>query len=96
MDGYPRTVVQAETFNGGVDQVVFIDVNDREALWRISGRVSDREDETLGAIRKRIELFKELTTPVLNYYKEQNKLISIDGEQTVEKVFADITDALEK
>lgn len=90
LDGFPRTEKQAEVFNGGVDNVVFLDVTDREALWRISGRISDREDETLQAVRKRIELFHEWTMPVLGYYEKKNKLIKIDGEQTVEKVFADI------
>ena len=90
LDGFPRTEVQAEVFNGGVDKVIFLDVCDREALWRISGRVSDREDDTLQAIRKRIELFHEWTMPVLNYYLGKDKLIKIDGEQTVEQVFADI------
>lgn len=94
LDGYPRTEIQAEVFNGGVDQVIFLDVSDREALWRISGRVSDREDETLQAIRKRIELFHEWTMPVLDYYEKKGKLIKIDGEQTVEQVFADICQKL--
>lgn len=94
LDGFPRTVPQAEAFNGGVDKVVFIDVSDREALWRISGRVSDREDETLQAIRKRIELFHEKTEPVIRYYESIGKLARIDGEQEVVKVFEDIVDAL--
>lgn len=95
LDGFPRTVPQAEAFNGGVDKVVYIQVSDREALWRISGRTSDREDETLGAIRKRIALFHDLTQPVVDYYESQGKLLTIDGEQEVEKVFADILAGLE-
>lgn len=90
LDGFPRTVVQAEAFKDGVDQVVFLDVTDKEALWRISGRMAEREDETLMAIRKRIDLFHEWTMPVLGYYRSQKKLIEIDGEQSVEEVFADI------
>ncbi|MCA9369686.1 MAG: nucleoside monophosphate kinase [Pseudomonadales bacterium] len=95
LDGFPRTVPQAEAFNGGVDQVVYLAVSDREALWRISGRVSDREDETLSAIRKRIELFHEHTEPVTQYYKSQEKLCIVDGEETVEEVFAAITKQLD-
>lgn len=94
LDGYPRTEAQAEVFNGRVDYVVFLDVSDREALWRISGRISDREDETLQAIRKRIEMFHEWTMPVLDYYKKFDKLITVDGEQTVEAVFADVCQKL--
>lgn len=94
LDGFPRTVVQAEAFNGSIDNVVYMRVSAREALWRISGRDQQREDETLMAIRKRIELFFELTMPVVEYYRGINKLIEIDGEQSVEEVFAAITSQL--
>ncbi len=96
LDGFPRTVPQAKAFNGSIDKVVLIDVSDKEALWRIAGRVSEREDETLQAIRKRIELFHELTEPVVGYYEEIGKLARIDGEQDVDGVFADICKAFEK
>lgn len=94
LDGFPRTVPQAEAFEGQVDKVVFIDVSDREALWRISGRVSDRQDETLQAIRKRIELFHELTEPVIEYYRDRGQLARINGENDVDQVFADIMESL--
>jgi adenylate kinase len=90
LDGFPRTVPQAEVFDGNVDKVIFIDVSDKEALWRISGRVSDREDETLNAIRKRIELFHEHTEPVLEYYRDRGMLIQVDGEQPVQEVYEKI------
>ncbi|MFZ5438099.1 MAG: adenylate kinase family protein [Patescibacteria group bacterium] len=95
LDGFPRTEAQAEVLGEGVDTVVLIDVSDKEALWRISGRISDREDETLQAIRKRIELFHEVTSEVLSYYDRVGKLHKIDGEQTVEEVFADIIKVIE-
>ncbi len=96
LDGFPRTVTQASAFNGGVDKVVYIEVSQKEALWRISGREEERDDETLKAIRKRIELFYEVTKPVLGFYEEQGKLITIDGEQPIEKVSADIVAALDE
>ena len=37
LDGFPRTVVQAEAFNNGVDKVVFLDVSDKEALFQPLG-----------------------------------------------------------
>lgn len=94
LDGFPRTVPQAEAFNGSADKVIFINVSDKEALWRISGRMSEREDETLQAIRKRIELFHEKTQPVIDYYTSQGKLVEVDGEQDVQGVFNDIMTAL--
>lgn len=87
IDGFPRTVAQAKAFTDGTERVVFIDVSDKEALWRISGRVEDREDETLKAIRKRIQLFHEVTADVLDFYEKKGQLIKVDGEQSVEDVF---------
>lgn len=96
LDGFPRTVPQAQAFNGGVDHVIYLQVSDKEALWRISGRSDAREDETLQAIRNRIALFHEMTQPVVDYYASQSKLTEIDGEQAVEQVFADIIKAISK
>lgn len=96
LDGFPRTVVQAEAFNGSIDRVVYLDVSRGEALWRISGRSQEREDETLQAIRKRIEMFFEFTMPVVEYYEKIGKLIKINGELTVEGVFEAITKELDQ
>ena len=69
LDGFPRTKAQAEAFKNGINKVIYLRVSDKEALWRISGREDTREDETLPAIRKRIDLFHRFTEPVLEYYK---------------------------
>ncbi len=90
LDGFPRTVPQAEAFSGDVEKVIFLDVSDREALWRISGRASDRADETLQAIRKRIESFHQFTEPVIDFYRDRNMLLQIDGEQHVDEIFKEI------
>lgn len=90
LDGFPRTVAQAREFKNGIDLAVYLKVSDREALWRISGRVTDREDETLQAIRKRIESFHTFTTPVVSYYKRAKKLLEVDGEQTIDRIFKQI------
>ena len=94
LDGFPRTLAQTKVFGDGTEKAVFIDVSDKEALWRISGRVSDRDDETLQAIRKRISLFHELTQQVLSYYEEKGQLIKVDGEKSVDEVFAQIMSQL--
>lgn len=94
LDGFPRTVPQAKAFNGAVDFVVFLAVSDKEALWRISGRNDVREDETLQALRKRIQLFHELTAPVVEYYRGEGKLIEVDGEVEVDEVFSQIKTAI--
>ncbi len=94
IDGFPRTINQAQAFSDGTEKAIFIDVSDKEALWRISGRTDNREDETLKAIRKRIQIFHEVTTDVLDFYKKKNQLITVDGEQPVEEVFQEIVEKL--
>ncbi len=95
IDGFPRTVSQAEAFTDGTEKVILIDVSDKEALWRISGRVEDREDETLQAIRKRIALFHEVTAEVLDFYEKKGQLVKVNGEQSVEGVFAEILEKVD-
>lgn len=92
LDGFPRTVPQAEAFTNGVDSVLYLKVSDKEALWRLSDRLDEgvREDNTLQAIRKRIQLFHDLTEPVLGFYRAKNRLIEIDGEKPVEEVHKEI------
>lgn len=100
MDGYPRTLTQAKAFKNGIDKVIYLEVSDKEALWRLSYRAGEdgevREDETLTAIRKRIELFHKFTEPVLDYYREKRKLARIDGEQSIQKIHKEIMTKLTK
>jgi adenylate kinase len=70
-------------------------VSDKEALWRISGREDVREDETLHALRKRIDLFHRFTEPVLDFYREKGSLVEVDGEQTIEVIFKEILSKIE-
>lgn len=90
LDGFPRTEKQAERFQDTIDHVIYLDVSDREALWRLSLREEDgkedRDDETLAAVRHRIELFHKHTKPVLDFYREKRKLLEINGEQSIEKI----------
>lgn len=95
LDGFPRTLVQAKKFKNGITKVVYLKISDKEALWRISGREGEvREDETLMAVRKRIELFHKFTEPVLEYYRKKDMLLEIDGEQTIENIHKEIVDKL--
>lgn len=96
LDGFPRTVKQAESFKNGIDKVVYLNVSDREALWRLSFRTNDdaREDETLAAIRKRIMLYHKFTDPVLDFYRKHHKLVEVDGEQSIEAIRKEIAKKL--
>ncbi len=91
IDGFPRTIGQAKDFKAEIDNVIYLKVSDREALWRLSLRNdSAREDETIAAIRKRIDLFHKFTEPVLDYYRKRTLLIEIDGEQSIEDINREI------
>ena len=94
LDGFPRTATQAKLFKNGVDKVIYLKVSDREALWRLSYRTEEggeiREDETLRAVRKRIELFHEITEPVHDVYKKKGILIEVHGEKKKEDIHKEI------
>lgn len=97
LDGFPRTAPQADAFPNGVDKVIYLKVSDKEALWRLAGRDEEgvREDNTLKALMKRIDLFHAKTEPVIEYYREKGKLLEIDGEQEIEKITEQILSQLE-
>lgn len=94
LDGFPRTINQAKEFHNGIDKVIYLKVSDKEALWRLSSRQDNREDETLAGIRKRIELFHKFTEPVLDYYRNKGYLIEIDGEKNIEEITKEILSKL--
>ncbi len=96
MDGFPRTTTQADAFENGIDKVIYLKVSDREALWRLSYRTDQREDDTLAALRKRIELFHEVTEPVIEYYRQKGILVEIDGEKEIEDITNEILSAIKK
>lgn len=95
LDGFPRTLIQAESFKENIDKVIYLKVSDAEALIRIAGRKSEREDETEEAIKKRIEMFHEFTEPVIEYYRKKRLLLEVNGEKEIEGVQKDISDGLE-
>ena len=96
LDGFPRTVKQAEEFANGIKAVFYLKVSDKEALWRLAGRDEEgiREDNTLKAIMKRIDLFHEKTRPVIEFYRQKGVLYEIDGEQAIEQIYKEILSKL--
>lgn len=99
-DGFPRTVAQAEALDAlladtdalGVDAAVLIDVAEATVIARMAGR--GRSDDNPEAIRTRLNAFRRDTEPVVAYYRAQGKLAAVDGEGTVDDVFAKIMGAL--
>ena len=62
---------------------------------KCGGKLEVRADDKLKAIKKRLDEFKEHTIPVINYYKKQGKVVEINGQQSIEKVFQDILKSLQ-
>src|SRR3990167_7709521 len=97
MDGFPRTLSQAEFFKDGADKVIYLKVSDEEALRRLSFRNGEgREDETPKAVAKRIALFHEVTEPVIGFYREKGILIDVHGENSIEEIHKEILEKIGK
>ena len=99
LDGFPRTVGQAEsldefTRSAGqpLDHVLELQVDEDELVGRLLGR--GREDDTEEIFRQRLVGFREQTKPVADYYQQQGILRQIDGKATPEEVFQRIMTAM--
>jgi adenylate kinase len=53
-----------------------------------------RDDDKAETVKRRIRVYLEQTMPLINYYQDQDKLLEIDGTQSIEKVGKDLMDAL--
>jgi adenylate kinase len=95
LDGYPRTLPQAETLAGilrdagqDLDAVLLVDVPEEELVRRalLRGRADDQES----VIRERLRVYREKTAPLIGYYTERGLLREIDGNRPVEDVTAEV------
>ncbi|HLY67099.1 MAG TPA: adenylate kinase [Chloroflexota bacterium] len=55
-----------------------------------------REDDSIEVARKRLKVYFEQTQPVVDYYRGRGVLVEINGEQSIERVFNDLLEALER
>ncbi|MBS0531435.1 MAG: adenylate kinase [Proteobacteria bacterium] len=105
LDGFPRTVPQAEALDRllrskhlKLDAVVELRVNESALLQRVESRVAEmrargeivRVDDTPEVLSKRLASYRELTEPLIHYYSERRKLLTVDGMMTIEHVTRDI------
>lgn len=63
---------------------------------KCGGEIAQRADDTPEGVKKRLEIYRKETIPVLNFFKKEGLLIEINGEQPIEKVFEDIVKFLKK
>lgn len=84
IDGYPRNVEQKNIFDPDFDIIIYIKVSDEVAVSRLLGR--GRIDDTVEAIKKRLELYHLETGPLLDVFLNEGKLWIVDGEKSIESV----------
>ena len=105
LDGFPRTTPQADALDAMLEEierpltVVFeFQLPEQVAIERLRGRAQQegRPDDTPEAIRKRLDLYREQTEPLVEYYRARGILVGIPAEPPVAEVFAEIQRALEQ
>lgn len=94
IDGFPRTLTQAQRDLFPIDAVIFLRLSNEEATKRLLLR--GRADDTPELISERLKLYHEQTEPILSYYKERQKLVEINGEKTIEEISKDISGEIDK
>jgi adenylate kinase len=103
-DGVPRTIKQAEMLDDknlfkdlNISMVLYLYVEMEEVEKRILKRaqLENRADDTPETVKARVANFFEQTMPLVDYYKNQGKLIQLNGMQDIEHVFADICKTIE-
>jgi adenylate kinase len=105
LDGFPRTVPQAEALDEllkkkhmKLDAVVELRVNESALLQRVETRAEEtrargqevRIDDTPEVLTKRLASYRALTEPLIHYYSERRKLLTVDGMMTIEQVTREI------
>jgi adenylate kinase len=105
LDGFPRTVPQAEALDEllkkkhmRLEAVIELRVNESALLQRVETRVAEmrargeevRIDDTPEVLTKRLASYRSLTEPLIHYYSERRKLLTVDGMMTIEHVTREI------
>jgi adenylate kinase len=101
LDGFPRTIAQAEALDAMLAKkatplsvVLELRVPEEELFTRLSGR--GRADDTPEVIRQRLVAYRKQTEPLLAYYTQKGLLKTIDGMGTVEEIFGRVKTVLDR
>ena len=108
LDGFPRTVAQAEALDEmlaakgrTLDCVIEIEVDEVALFARIENRASERRrtgtarsDDSAEILRRRLAIYRESSAPLLPYYRAKGLLKSVDGMVSIERVATQIDNLL--
>ncbi|HDR88314.1 MAG TPA: adenylate kinase [Bacteroidetes bacterium] len=103
-DGFPRTTAQARSLRNmlterdtRIDLVISLEVPEEELVKRLlkRGQEAGRQDDEIGVIRNRIEVYKQMTTPVIDFYKKMRKYVPVEGVGTIDEIFERIVNRIE-
>lgn len=68
--------------------------SEKEVCPKCGGKIIFRPDDSEEGVKKRLNIFREETMPVMDYYKKQEKSADINGDQSIEKVFEEILEKI--
>ncbi|HEY0283705.1 MAG TPA: adenylate kinase [Rhizomicrobium sp.] len=107
-DGFPRTIPQAEALDAmlkgrgrKIDMVIELKVDDAVLIGRVEQRIKQsggvaRADDTPETLKNRLEVYYKNTAPLIEFYKKQGKLVTIDGMAPIEEVTKAIAEVLDR
>ena len=105
LDGFPRTIAQAEGLDAmlaemglKIDHVIEIRVDEEALVKRIEARAAEtggaRSDDNAEVLAKRLKVYHDNTAPILPYYREYGNMSVVDGMQSIETVASAIGEIL--
>lgn len=104
LDGFPRTIVQAEALDALLAElerplqiVLELELAEETAVKRMLGRALDegRADDTPEVIKNRFAVYRRETEPLSNYYRSTGILVAVDSSPGMDEVFVEIERVLD-